>query len=169
MKIKIDAITGIGVTLIIIGIIGCHSDSSPPMMPAVENTNTNAITDRQKLVQQFHTAEVFGFPYDPYQFVIRATNGAVWYANTSSNFSGITLMFPPQNVSSNSFEPPNWVSPTDARYATMVEAMRLWTDALIRLNEINHNMTNLSAKLTNATIQAEDPDKMSFPARKRIP
>lgn len=60
-------------------LVGCGS--SEESEPVVSNHQSNTVTDRQKLVSGFRTAEVFALPYSTQEFVIRDTNGCIWYAN----------------------------------------------------------------------------------------
>ena len=82
--------------LCLVLLTGCTVQQEPA--PLVTNIYQNAITDRQKLVQEFKTAEVFVLPDDGYQFVVRDTNGSVWFIHSgraNANQSGKTMIFGP--------------------------------------------------------------------------
>jgi hypothetical protein len=75
---------------------GCNSNEPPA--PVTTNAYRNQITDRQRLVAEFKTAEVYPVPGDEYQFVVRDTNGAVWFVKSDRNAStggGKTMLFGP--------------------------------------------------------------------------
>jgi hypothetical protein len=80
-----------------LALAGCNSNEPPA--PVTTNAYRNQITDRQRLVAEFKTAEVYPVPGDEYQFVVRDTNGAVWFVksdrNAGSGGGGKTMLFGP--------------------------------------------------------------------------
>lgn len=88
---------GLLVAVLGLAFIGCESHDPPA--PVTQNAYRNTITDRQRLVAEFKTAEVYPVPGDEYQFVVRDTNGAVWFVksdrNAGSAGGGKTMLFGP--------------------------------------------------------------------------
>jgi hypothetical protein len=63
--------------------------------PTETNVYDNALSHRQHVVKIFGTAEVFGLPYNIDEWIVRDTNGCVWFVDTSKNgtTAGHTLVF----------------------------------------------------------------------------
>lgn len=79
---------------IVMAVFGC-TPATPVDAPPANSKYDNALTHRQKLVEQFGTAEIHMLPYHADEFVVRDTNGAVWYvfAVKDSDQRGRTMLF----------------------------------------------------------------------------
>jgi len=62
---------------------------------------------RQRLVEQFHTADVVPLPYSNHEFIIRDTNNAIWFSRTDDSENAGTAMLLPGNAT---------IPPTTARW-----------------------------------------------------
>ncbi len=60
---------------------GCQPQVQPPP-PSIQNTQQNEITEREGLVDTFQTTEVVGIPMNSHEFMVRDTNGVIWYVST---------------------------------------------------------------------------------------
>lgn len=91
-------VISLSATLMCAGFITACDHNEPPA-PLVDNKQPNPITDRQRLVREFKTAEVFVLPANDALFIVRDTNGAVWFVNSDRSdgqhrAAGKTLVFP---------------------------------------------------------------------------
>jgi len=88
---------------------GCNSDDSKPAEPIYATAYSTPINDRQKLVDEFKSTEVFAVPGDNTEFLVRDNNGVVWFIKSNRNGAanaGKTLVFvcrsfAPRNDSTN--------------------------------------------------------------------
>lgn len=71
---------------------GCAPVPSPPPS-AVSNTQINEITEHEQLVDVFQSAEVVSIPTEAHEFLVRDTNGVIWYVSYRAANAGRTRMF----------------------------------------------------------------------------
>lgn len=122
MKISVALIP-----LLLIGCVtvptGCNSDQPQTQIP--EPARANLVIEREKLVNEFKTAEVQTVPYQEHGFIVRDRNGSVWYVNMdpSKVASGKTRLFAPLGTNDVYEAVPETVSDKAADlYRTMIEA-----------------------------------------------
>jgi hypothetical protein len=79
--------------LIIMLAVSCAPSDTPP----ATNSYQNEVTDRQKVVDWFHTSEVIKVPYSTISdYMVQDTNGAVWFVRISrTSEQGMTKIFAP--------------------------------------------------------------------------
>lgn len=100
-------ITFAPIALMAICYVGCNSDDPPAPQSVAVNADKNEVTDHESLVTEFHTAEVVKLPYSSNDFIVRDTNGVIWYVNTAKpdkvgNRTGKTRIMAP-------FESRDWL------------------------------------------------------------
>jgi len=111
------------VTAWLILLMGC--DSNQPQTQIPTPTRDNAVIEREKLVNEFKTAEVQWVPYQDHGFIVRDSGGSVWYANMdpSKVASGKTRLFSPVGTNAVYDAVPETVPDKVADlYRTMIEA-----------------------------------------------
>lgn len=127
----------------------CNQD--PPPNPVAQNTLDNAVTKRQKIVEHFRSAEVTQLPYSQIEFIVRDTNGAVWYVNTDTKSSstpsgGTMLLFAGRTTD---WTPPALYRPTDD--------MLLASNLVVGLVQAYLQVSQTNTATTNKVL-VEDPE-----------
>jgi len=68
-------------------LMACGSAQPPP-----DNSQNNDLTMRQQLIELFQTAEVVPVPTQNHQYLIRDSNGAIWFTRTDGTTEAGTVM-----------------------------------------------------------------------------
>ncbi len=133
----------------------CNNKETLPPDPALANINPNTVTKRQKIVEAFKTAEVTSVPYHQADFLVRDTNGAIWYVNTDTSSSspecGTTMIFAGPGQNNWTVAPPVRVDPDLVDLSNRVALATVLFDSMVQ------SIAKAQAKATNVLI--EDPIK----------